>query len=212
MQDHVILLHGIWMRGITLAPLARRLRGEGFSVETLDYASVTGSWDASATHLASHWRAGSHPRVHVVGHSLGGMLAMHVAQTMDDLPEGRIVCLGSPLKGSAAARRMGIIPGGSWVMGHSLSILREGFSQWYGNRAVGVIAGNKPIGLGGLVGKLERPHDGTVSVVETHLAGISDHRVVDATHSGLALSPQVANLVAGFLRSGRFPAEARSPQ
>lgn len=212
MQDHVILLHGIWMRGITLAPLARRLRGEGFSVETLDYASVTGSWDASASHLAMHWRAGSYPRVHVVGHSLGGMLAMHVAQTSDDLPEGRIVCLGSPLKGSAAARRMGAIPGGSWVMGHSLSVLRDGFTQWYGDRAVGVIAGCKPIGLGGLVGKLERPHDGTVSVIETHLAGISDHCVVDATHSGLAFSPHVADLVAGFLRSGRFPPDAHSPR
>jgi hypothetical protein len=42
MSEHIILLHGIWMRGITLHPLARRLRGAGYEVETLDYASVSG--------------------------------------------------------------------------------------------------------------------------------------------------------------------------
>lgn len=211
MQDHVILLHGIWMRGITLAPLAQRLRGQGFSVETLDYASVSGSWDAAGARLAKRWRASAFQRVHVVGHSLGGMLALHVADTQSDLPQGRIVCLGSPLKGSASAKRMGAIPGGNFVMGHSLPILCDGFEQWSGARPVGVIAGCKPIGLGGLIGKLERPHDGTVSVVETHLAGIDDHRVVDATHSGLAFSPKVANLIAGFLREGRFPVDRHAP-
>lgn len=211
MQDHVILLHGIWMRGITLVPLAHRLRGQGFSVEKMDYASVSGSWGAAGTRLAKRWRASACERVHVVGHSLGGMLALDVAQAEADLPEGSIVCLGSPLKGSAAAKRMSAIPGGSFVMGHSLPILRDGFERWSGPRPVGVIAGCKPIGLGGLVGKLERPHDGTVSVVETHLAGIDDHRVVDATHSGLAFSLEVANLISVFLRSGRFSRDPHTP-
>jgi pimeloyl-ACP methyl ester carboxylesterase len=207
MHDHIILLHGIWMRGITLAPLARRLRARDFSVEVFDYASVVGSWEASAAKLAQRWRDPRHPRVHVVGHSLGGMLAMYVAQTQTDLPEGNLVCLGSPLKGSAAAHRMRGLPGGHWALGKSLPMLLKGFEQWSGERAVGVIAGKRPIGLGGLVGKLERPHDGTVSVVETHLAGITDHRVVNATHSGLVFSPEVLELIADFLRHGRFPSE-----
>ena len=41
-RDHVILLHGIWMRGIAMLPLARRLRAAGFSVEAIDYPSVVG--------------------------------------------------------------------------------------------------------------------------------------------------------------------------
>ena len=42
--------------------------------------------------------------VHVVGHSLGGMLAVELANRTHVRNCGRIVCLGSPLLGSAAAR------------------------------------------------------------------------------------------------------------
>ena len=50
MTEHVILLHGVWMRGLTLFSLARRLRAAGFSVDVFDYASVFG--DATLTGLS----------------------------------------------------------------------------------------------------------------------------------------------------------------
>lgn len=206
--DHVIVLHGIWMRGIAMLPLARRLRAEGFTVDTPDYPSVVGSWADSAARLAADWREHAGRTVHVVGHSLGGMLALHVAANHDDLPEGRIVCLGSPLKGSSAASRMRGLPGGHWLMGQSASILHDGLAPWQGQRPVGVIAGSTPIGLGSVLGVLKSPHDGTVSVEETRLEGIDAHCVVPFTHSGLAFSSDVAEMAAGFLRNGRFPQEA----
>lgn len=203
--DHVIVLHGIWMRGIAMLPLSRRLRGAGFNVDTLDYPSVVGSWDDSASRLAEHWREKAGGKVHIVGHSLGGMLALHVAAKFADLPEGSIVCLGSPLNGSAAAARMGRLPGGHWLMGQSAEMLKSGLSPWQGQHPVGVIAGSTPIGLGSMLGVLKPPHDGTVSVEETRLEGIDEHRVVAHTHTGLAFSNDVAGLVIGFLRDGRFP-------
>ncbi|HQX65710.1 MAG TPA: alpha/beta hydrolase [Dokdonella sp.] len=206
--DHVIVLHGIWMRGIAMLPLSRRLRAAGFSVDALDYPSVVGSWDDSASRLAEHWRQHGGRRVHVVGHSLGGMLALHVAAQHADLPDGRIVCLGSPLKGSAAAGRLGRLPGGHWLMGQSAEILNSGLAAWQQQRPVGVIAGSTPVGLGSVLGVLKAPHDGTVSVEETRLDGIDEHRVVALTHTGLAFSNDVAELVIGFLRDGRFPHEA----
>jgi len=206
--DHVIVLHGIWMRGIAMLPLSRRLRAAGFSVDALDYPSVVGSWDDSASRLAEHWRQHGGRRVHVVGHSLGGMLALHVAAQHADLPDGRIVCLGSPLKGSAAAGRLGRLPGGHWLMGQSAEILNSGLAAWQQQRPVGVIAGSTPVGLGSVLGVLKAPHDGTVSVEETRLDGIDEHRVVPLTHTGLAFSNDVAELVIGFLRDGRFPHEA----
>ena len=51
---------------------------------------------------------------------------------------------------------------------------------------------------------LRAPHDGTVSVEETILPGITDHRTVATSHTGLLFSHEVADLTAGFLRAGRF--------
>jgi pimeloyl-ACP methyl ester carboxylesterase len=206
--DHVIVLHGIWMRGIAMLPLARRLRTAGFTVDTLDYPSVVGSWADSAARLANHWREHAGRKVHVVGHSLGGLLALHVASAHDDLPDGRIVCLGSPLNGSSAACRLRRLPGGHWLMGQSAAVLRDGLAPWRGQRPVGVIAGSTPVGLGSVLGVLKAPHDGTVSVDETRLEGIDEHRVVGLTHSGLAFSSDVASMTIGFLRDGHFPAVA----
>lgn len=206
MSEHVILLHGIWMRGFTMTPLARRLREAGFaSVEALDYASVSGTLDVAIERLADRLRTRRDDQVHVVGHSLGGMLALELAGRSGELPQGRIVCLGSPLRGSATARGAQRWPGAGIVMGHSAEILVRGFEQWRGTREVGVVAGRTPLGLGRIIGALDGPHDGTVSVAETMLPGITDHRVVASTHSGLVFSAEVAQLVAMFLRSGRFP-------
>ncbi|MFZ1390869.1 MAG: alpha/beta hydrolase, partial [Dokdonella sp.] len=108
----------------------------------------------------------------------------------------------------AAASRMRAIPGGNWLMGQSAAVLRDGLAAWQGQRPVGVIAGSTPIGLGSVLGVLQSPHDGTVSVEETRLAGIDEHRVVPLTHTGLAFSAEVAAMAAGFLRTGRFPSEA----
>lgn len=206
MGEHVILLHGIWMRGFTLASLARRMRGCGFdSVEIVDYASVAGSVDAAVERLARRIEA-KDGTVHLVGHSLGGMLAVETAARARVKNCGRIVCLGSPLLGSAAARGLARVPAARWVMGHSAGVLVKGFERWEADGDVGVIAGRAPFGLGRLVGALDGPNDGTVSVAETRLPGITDHCVVDATHSGLVFSEEVARLTAAFLRHGRFPA------
>jgi hypothetical protein len=76
---------------------------------------------------------------------------------------------------------------------------------WTGPQEVGILAGTIPVGFGRVVGRIGPPHDGTVRVDETRLPGARDHRAVPVTHTGLLVSRQVATLVAGFLRQGRFP-------
>ncbi len=204
MTAHVILLHGIWMRGITLQPLARRLRSAGYDVETLDYASVYGGVPPAAARLRERMRAIDADAVHLVGHSLGGLVALEAAREPHDLPPGHIVCLGPPLCGSAAARALARVPGGRWLMGHSAQVLADGVDAWTALRDVGVIAGSLPFGLGAAMGTLGTQHDGTVAVAETRLPGIADHRTVAVSHTGLLLSAEVAELTAAFLRNGRF--------
>ncbi|HEX6834174.1 MAG TPA: alpha/beta fold hydrolase [Rudaea sp.] len=202
--EHVVLLHGLWMRAFTLASLRRRLEAAGYAVVPFDYASVLRDPQASIAQLAARVRALPASKVHYVGHSLGGLIALQALQQAPDLPPGHVVCLGSPLRGSAVARNLARIPGGTMLIGKSAAILRDGLDRWNGERAVGVIAGRMPMGFGMLTGALSGPHDGTVSVAETELPGLSDHHVVAATHVGLLFSDEVAAQTIAFLRAQRF--------
>jgi len=209
--EHVILLHGLWMRGFTLTMLRHRLQRAGYSVESFDYASVTSGPEIGIQRLLGRVRERGQPRdksgkIHFVGHSLGGLIALQALQREPQLIEGNVVCLGSPLRGSAVARGVARLPGGPFVIGKNLAVLRDGIERWQGTQPLGSIAGRLPIGLGFAVGALGSPHDGTVSVAETELPGLTDHCVVPATHTGLLFSEQAAERTIAFLRDARFGA------
>ncbi|WP_243050948.1 alpha/beta hydrolase [Dyella sp. RRB7] len=207
MTDHVILLHGLWMRGFALLMLHRRLMEAGFRVHRFDYMSVAttqerilGGLEARLQELGQEAQT-----VHLVGHSLGGLLALRACSEGTPLPPGRVVCLGSPLKGSAAARRFaGMGRGGEVLLGHNRELLEYGFERWNGPREVGVIAGRTPLGLGAVLGQFEGDSDGTVAVDETCLPGIADHCVVETNHTGLLFSMEAARQATEFLHRGRF--------
>jgi len=203
-QIHVLLLHGLWMRGFAMAMLHRRLREEGFLVHQFEYMSVAAPPEQAIARLRKRIRALAPGPVHVVGHSLGGVLAL-LACRDDDLPDGRIVCLGSPLNGSGAARGL-THRWGDVLLGRSRELLEHGLDRWDGRREVGVIAGRQPVGLGSLVGDVGIEHDGTVGVEETRLPGLTAHCVLETSHTGMLVSADVARQAAFFLREGHFDA------
>lgn len=206
MAGHVVLLHGIWMRGFTLALVARRLREAGHEVCVFDYASVTRSPEAGIARIAEYIEALPAGRVHLVGHSLGGLMALELARTGFNRDGGRVVCLGTPLNGSAVARVLAGLAPLRWTLGEARQWLCEGLATWPDGATVGMIAGSLPFGFGVLVPGLVSPHDGTVAVSETRDCRLADHVIVHTSHSGLLLSQRVANLAAGFLAHGRFDA------
>ncbi|TQC55854.1 alpha/beta fold hydrolase, partial [Pantoea dispersa] len=85
--------------------------------------------------------------VALVGHSLGGLIALQALQQAPALPVTRVVCLGSPLAGSAAARALAQRRLGR-ALGRSAALLQRGVARWDGAAEVGMIAGTVARGLG----------------------------------------------------------------
>lgn len=203
MSGRVLLVHGLWMRSISMLWLANRLRGQGFDTELFGYYSLLQDTDAVIARLAETLREA--PGTHVVAHSLGGLLALRAAEQVGVDRVGRIVCLGSPLAGSqAAASIVSKIPAGATLVGHNRALLAAGIGQIPAGLQVGAVAGCVPHGLGGVVAHFACEHDGTVAIPETRVPGLADHAVVHASHSGLLFSEAAARRATEFLREGRF--------
>nr|WP_219339856.1 alpha/beta fold hydrolase [Luteimonas salinisoli] len=192
------------MPGAAMLWFARRLSELGYAPAIFGYRSIVGRPEAAAARLAACLRAG--PPAHLVGHSLGGMLALDALATIPGLPVRRVVCLGAPVCGSGAASALSRRALTALYMGRSGAILRRGCATWPAQVEVGMIAGRVPRGLGALLARFDGPHDGTVAVAETRLPALADHVVVDASHSGLLFSRPAVGQTAAFLREGRFRA------
>ncbi|MEZ5480569.1 MAG: alpha/beta fold hydrolase, partial [Thiolinea sp.] len=106
MSEAVVLLHGIWMRPLVMSSMARYLHQQGYRVFVPAYTSLRRSPAVNARHLLKRYQQDlSHfDAVHLVGHSLGGLVALHLLAHCPELPPGRLVTLGSPIQGSQVAR------------------------------------------------------------------------------------------------------------
>jgi pimeloyl-ACP methyl ester carboxylesterase len=205
--ENVVLVHGLWMTGLESNLLRGRLRDEyGFDTRQYSYHTVQVGLDDNVELLRAFLADMPGKSLHVVGHSLGGLLALHTLTKYPDPRPGRIVCLGSPLRGSSAARAMAGLPFGEEILGATIrdAVLNGGLKEYSGAREVGVIAGTLAMGLGVVIDNLPGPNDGTVAVEETKLPGIKDHLEVEVSHTGLLVSPLVASQTAFFLRHGEF--------
>ena len=204
----VLLVHGLWYGRPGMLRLARRLRKRGWACELFGYSSVFTAPDSNVKRLAERV-AGLQDQddapLHLVGHSLGGLVILKMlADWHTELDGGRVVLLGSPLNGSAVARRMlGNRLLKPWV-GRAAKLLDAGLDDLPGDREVAAIAGTSSLGVGRLFADLEKPHDGTVTVAETKVPGLADHLELPVSHTGLVLSRNVAQATDAFLRCGRF--------
>ncbi len=209
--EAVVVAHGLWMRGWEMVLLRRRLEDEGYHTYPFVYPTVGSGLDEGADRLATFVEQLPAARVHFVGHSLGGVLIVNAFERHEFERAGRIVCLGSPLSGTHAGRMLESTLLGRRIAGQCMHDLLQngGCGRWEGQTELGIIAGDRQVGLGRLLGGLQSPHDGTISVEETKLEGATDHAVLRCTHISMLWSPEVAEYVLHFLRAGEFPRDTR---
>lgn len=204
-NPHVVFVHGLWMNGLETLCLRRRLQRLGFTPRVFHYRSMSAELARVVDDLSAQL-AHLPPPVHLVGHSLGGLMLLRLFELRPSQPPGRVVLMGAPARGSQAARSVSRWTAGPALLGPlaQAELVRTDAPAWNQPRALGVIAGSGRRGIGRLVCRLPEPNDGTVAVEETRVEGMTDHVVLPVTHTGMLISADVARQVARFLRSDRF--------
>ncbi len=159
----------------------------------------------NAERLSKYLHAIDAENIHLVCHSLGGLVARHCLARHQGLNIGRVVMLGTPNQASIAAEKLRHWPGGRLILGQSLDDgLLGPVPPWDSGYPLGVIAGDLRFGLGTFIPGIPGPNDGTVTVDETRLPGMHDHIVIHCTHFGLLLSHEAFKQTQRFIEHGQF--------
>jgi len=196
------------MNGADGLVLRRRVtRDFGLKTHVFQYPSVSGSMADIVSRLAERIRSLQAERVHLVGHSLGGIVIYRTLERFRDLPPGRVVFLGTPSVACRAA--MGARDRLRWAEkilgnGAAVELLADRARRWEIDRELGIIAGTRRVGFGQFFAHLDGDNDGTVSVNEARLPGATAFLTQPVSHSGLLLSARVARETGVFLQEGRF--------
>lgn len=204
-RECVALVHGFLANNSVMWLLGRRLRNRGYRTRIWGYwnhgCSLLVHADRFAKELATLDADPSIERIHLVGHSMGGIVELAALDRYRPSKLGRMVMLGSPSRGSFVATRM------ASTFGRLLKPVAELTT------APDSLVNRLPMPEGVEIGSIAAKYDALVSEESTHPEAPHEHVVLPTWHTGLVLRNDAADLVAGFLATGRFasPDAMRSP-
>lgn len=204
----MLLLHGLWMNRLVMHPLQAALAAAGYQAQAMGYRSTRG--DLAEHHERLEQALGTLPagRVHLVGHSMGGVVALSWlmrAGAAQRARIGRTVLLGAPVARCEAAMGFAAHAAGRLLMGNSIAVWEQAMPlKVPAGSVVAALAGTERFGLGPLFVTLQGDNDGVVGVAETRLPGLADHLVLPVSHTGMLFDAEVARQCVAFIRDGRF--------
>jgi pimeloyl-ACP methyl ester carboxylesterase len=204
----VVFAHGAIVNGHEMVLLRGRLKRLGYGVRQFHWKSLTAPLHENLERFSEFLTTTDAETLHVVGHSMGGVLMRLLFERAPDPRPGRLVAIGSPLTDCWVGRRFVGLHARIGPLMASRSVhdyLAAPIDPvWRGAREFGVIAGTYPVGVGTLFRDLPTPSDGVVLLNETQLQGITDHLTFRLNHFGMLFSRRCAAAIARFLERGRF--------
>jgi len=214
--DCVILLHGLARSSRSMNKIEKAFRSKGFRVANTGYPSRKFPIETLAPEALgralSACSAQSESRIHIVTHSMGGILLRQYLSTHRINNLGRVVMIAPPNQGSEVVDYFAAIPGFRSVNGPAgLQLGTDSASVPLklpaANFDVGVIAGTVSINLI-LSTQLKGPNDGKVTVEATKLDGMRDFITMPHSHPMLLRRKSVIDQTLHYIENGTFDHDA----
>jgi pimeloyl-ACP methyl ester carboxylesterase len=194
-HDAVVLVHGLAANRLIMAPLARALtRGLG-KILNWGYSSLWSPIERHGRSLAAQLRQldESHGgRIHLVTHSMGGIIARIALAEYRPHRLGRLVMVAPPNRGSHVAARLAPWLGRICPPLVQLTDCKDSFVCCLPPPEVPEL------------GVIAAATDYLVHESSTRLGCETDYIVLPGLHSSLLFQPETAEQVQHFLEHGRF--------
>lgn len=210
-NEVVILLHGLGRSRLSMMLLAYRLKKSGYQVLNFGYFSLRGTIRQHAEKLSKfiarhHQLIDNHP-FHLVGHSLGCVVARYYAGHCPSPLLRRIVMLAPPNRPPRLAQFLRNFFLYRWLTGQVGQELAD--DEFYADNLpvcryeIGIVAGK--LGNGKPHARVFRQaHDFILNIDETRLQEMRDWIVISSSHTFIMNRRQTFELVQRFLQCGHF--------
>lgn len=200
-----VLVHGIWMQGVMMRLMGKMLEARGFRTHSVSYDFLKNSPAENADALYREIGELGARRVNLVGHSLGGIVILHLLHRHPEADIDKVVLIGSPVRGSYVARRVYEARMLRPLLGRSIEGgLLGGAPAFEGRRPLGIITGSGNLGITALLYPTGDDSDGVVRESETLIDNATDRVTLPLSHSTMIFSRECSDYVARFLTLGRF--------
>jgi triacylglycerol lipase len=190
----ILLVHGVIDNRSIFTLLRRSLRRDGFDqVHTMNYSLLTNDVRVAAERLGPAVERlcadTGHPRIRLVGHSLGGLIARYYVQRLGgDALVSTLVTLGTPHHGTHLARLLPLRLTRQLRPGSELLTELAGPAPGCRTRMVAVYSPHDEVVVPGHHARIEHPHLDSENI-EINAVG----------HQSMVIDPRVLRAVAGAL-------------
>ena len=201
----VVILHGLYMHGVVMQPLSHRLRQYGLETQVITYNTIAIEQEKVFSKIDAAL-SGSQPNI-LIGHSLGGLIIKQYLSVRQPTLQhvSHVIAIGSPIKGASIVKRIQQLGIGALLGNSPQHGLNLHDDNWSFPQKLGCIAGTLPVGVRSILGMDKSiMSDGTVTVEETMIAGMTDHIQTPSSHTSLIYNTFVPLQIDHFIKHDFF--------